>query len=91
MEINAMDTKKRIWEGSVGIAIEPRQNNTTGDYFWSYTFTRAYKVGDEFRYADSFTENNTEALGVVMSKGIHFMAETDAEKWLDEQVTKQAA
>ena len=74
----------RIWEGSVGICIQPQQKNE-GGYFWKYTLTRCYKTQqtDEWRYDQFFSRNNDEALAVVLSKGMQFMDDTDPTSYVE--------
>ena len=85
-------TKKRIWEGACGITIQPRQIKSSGDYFWSFEFTRCYKTesSDDMKYSSSFTQNNVEALGKVISKAISFMEETDPNEFVAQNNAKAA-
>lgn len=71
--------KKHIWEGAVGISLEPKQSRT-GDYFWTFELVRCFKQdgSDEMRYASHFTERNAEAMGRALSRAFQFMTETSA-------------
>lgn len=79
-----------IWNGAVGISNQP-QKNKDGNYFWKFEFTRRVKIGDDWKYFDSFTDRDVEKLGKAMSEAISFREQTDPLKWLEEQVAKQAA
>ena len=65
---------KRIWEGTLGIAITPRKKRN-GDYFWSFSFVRAFRRtrDSNWEYAQQFGQQHATALGLLMSKAFHFM------------------
>lgn len=76
-----MGKKKHIWEGSVGISIEPMAKKD-GTYFWKYEFTRAVKKEDgKFDYYQNFSDRNDEALKTVMERGASFRKENDPNEW----------
>jgi hypothetical protein len=81
---NGNNTTKRFWQGSCGIVLEPEKNNASGEYFWTYRFTRAFKRpgSDDFEYSERFTERNDEALGVLMGKAISFREQNSASEWV---------
>jgi len=69
------NNKKHIWEGSVGVCIDQRQNNETGESFFTFEPVRCFKRdgNDNFEYSHSFTEKNAEALGIVLSKAMSYI------------------
>lgn len=77
-----MAKKKYIWEGSVGVAIEPMKKKD-GSHFWKYEFTRFVKKEDESSdYYRNFSGRNDEALDIVVAKGKAFRAENSADEWV---------
>jgi len=74
---------KRIWEGTLGIAITPRAKRG-GDYFWSFSFVRAFRRtrNSNWEYVQHFGQQHATALGILMSKAFHFMEQTDPAKFL---------
>ncbi len=79
-----IDLCHRIWEGSVGICIQPQKKND-GSYFWKYALTRCYKNNqtDDWNYDQYLSRNNDEALAVVLSKGMQFMDEIDPGQYVE--------
>ena len=77
------DVGHRIWEGCVGIYLHP-QRKSDGNYFWKYTLVRGYKqMGcDEWNYSYSFSQKNNQAIAVVLSKGMRFMNENNADDFV---------
>lgn len=75
---------KRIWEGSLGIAISPRKKRD-GGYFWSFSFVRAFRRtrNSNWEYVQHFGQQHATALGTLMSKAFHFMEQTDPAKFLE--------
>ena len=75
---------KRIWEGTLGIAITPRKKRD-GDYFWSFSFVRAFRRtrNSNWEYVQHFGQQHATALGTLMSKAFHFMEQTDPAKFLE--------
>ena len=75
---------KRIWEGTLGIAITPRKKRS-GDYFWSFSFVRAFRRtrDSNWEYVQHFGQQHATALGTLMSKAFHFMEQTDPAKFLE--------
>ena len=73
--------KKYIWEGAVGVMLEPKPSKN-GEYFWTFEFVRCFKEegNHEMRYAKSFSERNAEALGTALSKAFQYMSETTADR-----------
>lgn len=71
-------TCKRIWEGTLGIAITPRKKRD-GNYFWSFSFVRAFRRSRDadWEYVQHFGQEHGQALGVLMSKAFQFMQQTD--------------
>jgi len=80
---------KRIWEGTVGIAITPRKKHD-GDYFWSFSFVRSFRRtrNSQWEYVQHFGQQHAEALGVLMSKAFHFMEQTDPAKFLESAMSE---
>ena len=80
---------KRIWEGTLGIAITPRKRQN-GDYFWSFSFVRAFRRTREsnWEYAHHFGQQHAQALGVLMSKAFQFMEQNDAAAFVAEAMTE---
>jgi hypothetical protein len=74
---------KRIWEGTLGIAITPRKKRN-GDYFWSFSFVRAFRRtrNSGWEYVQHFGQQHATALGNLMSKAFHFMEQTDPGQFL---------
>lgn len=77
-------TCKRIWEGTLGIAISPRKKRD-GDYFWSFSFVRAFRRtrNSNWEYAQQFGQQHAVALGLLMSRAFHFMEQNDPAKFLE--------
>ena len=71
-------TCKRIWEGTLGIAITPRKKRN-GDYFWSFSFVRAFRRTREsnWEYVQHYGQHHAKALGILMSKAFQFMEQND--------------
>lgn len=67
--------KTHIWEGSVGVRIDRRQNSETGEAFYTFEPVRCFKRDgkDDFEYSHTFTEKNAEALNTVISKAVSFI------------------
>jgi hypothetical protein len=80
----AQSSCKRIWEGTLGIAISPRKKQN-GEYFWSFCFVRAFRRTrtSNWEYAQQFGQQHATALGLLMSKAFHFMQENDPAKFLE--------
>ncbi len=80
-----IDLCHRIWEGSVGICIQPQKKHS-GSYFWKYALTRCYKNRQtgEWNYDQYFSRNNDEALAVVLSMGMQFMDEIDPGRYVED-------
>jgi hypothetical protein len=75
---------KRIWEGTLGIAITPRKKRS-GDYFWSFSFVRAFRRtrNSNWEYVQHFGQQHAKALGTLMTKAFLFMEQTDPAKFLE--------
>lgn len=75
---------KRIWEGTLGIAISPRKKRD-GDYFWSFSFVRAFRRtrNSNWEYVQHFGQQHATALGTLMTKAFLFMEQTDPAKFLE--------
>jgi hypothetical protein len=75
---------KRIWEGTLGIAISPRKKRD-GDYFWSFSFVRAFRRNrnSKWEYVQHFGQQHATALGTLMTKAFHFMEQTDPAEFLE--------
>jgi hypothetical protein len=75
---------KRIWEGTLGIAITPRKKQN-GDYFWSFSFVRAFRRtrDSNWEYVQHFGQQHATALGTLMTKAFLFMDQTDPAKFLE--------
>ncbi|MEX2310296.1 MAG: hypothetical protein WD738_22195 [Pirellulales bacterium] len=69
---------KRIWEGTLGIAIKPQKKHN-GEYFWSFSFVRAFRRTREsnWEYVQHYGQQHAKALGVLMSKAFQFMEQND--------------
>ena len=82
---------KRIWEGTLGIAISPRKKRN-GDYFWSFSFVRAFRRtrDSNWEYVQHFGQQHATALGTLMSKAFHFMEQTDPAKFLESAMAEAA-
>lgn len=80
----AHSTCKRIWEGTLGIAITPRKKRD-GEYFWSFSFVRAFRRtrNSNWEYVQQFGQQHAVALGLLMSKAFHFMEQNDPAKFLE--------
>jgi hypothetical protein len=74
---------KRIWEGTLGVAIRP-QKKRNGDYFWSFTFVRAFRRTREanWEYVNHYGQHHAKALGTLMSKAFQFMEQHDPAQFL---------
>ena len=74
---------KRIWEGTLGVAIRP-QKKRDGNYFWSFTFVRAFRRTREsnWEYVNHYGQQHAKALGVLMSKAFQFMEQNDPAQFL---------
>jgi hypothetical protein len=83
---------KRIWEGTLGIAITPRKKQN-GEYFWSFSFVRAFRRtrNSNWEYVQHFGQQHATALGTLMSKAFHFMDQTDPAKFLERAMTDTAS
>ena len=68
--------KHRIWVKAVGIelALEKKQDGT---YFWTYRFARAYGQQGGWKYTDTFTSYNDEALNQAIVEMIRIRDATD--------------
>ena len=79
MENQNNNKKTHIWEGSVGVRIDERQNSETGQTFFTFEPVRCYKRdgNENFEYSHSFTPKNAEALGVVISKALSYIQQAD--------------
>jgi hypothetical protein len=80
----AHSTCKRVWEGTLGVAITPRKKQN-GEYFWTFHFVRAFRRtrNSNWEYAQQFGQQHATALGLLMSKAFHFMQENDPAKFLE--------
>lgn len=80
---------KRIWEGTLGIAITPRKKQN-GEYFWSFSFVRAFRRtrNSNWEYVQHFGQQHATALGTLMSKAFHFMEQTDPAQFLERAMTE---
>lgn len=83
---------KRIWEGTLGIAITPRKKRN-GDYFWSFSLVRAFRRTRDanWEYVHHYGQEHAKALGTLMSRAFHFMEQTDPAKFLAAAMTEQPA
>jgi len=74
---------KRIWEGTLGVAIRP-QKKRNGNYFWSFSFVRAFRRTREsnWEYVQHYGQQHAKALGVLMSKAFQFMEQNDPAQFL---------
>jgi hypothetical protein len=77
-------TCKRIWEGTLGIAISPRKKRN-GEYFWNFSFVRAFRRtrNSNWEYVQQFGQQHAVALGLLMSRAFHFMEQNDPAKFLE--------
>jgi hypothetical protein len=77
-------TCKRIWEGTLGIAISPRKKRN-GEYFWSFSFVRAFRRtrNSNWEYVQQFGQQHAVALGLLMSRAFHFMEQNDPATFLE--------
>ncbi len=86
---------KRFWEGPVGIMLKPQKQHS-GEYFWTFSFTRAFKrKGKEsWEYTGFFGHKHAAALGTVMSRAMQFMEQNApdqfTEKWMAEKLADKA-
>lgn len=64
--------KEHIWEGSVGVCIELRENRKTGDTFFTFEPVRCFRRegSDQFEYSHTFTDRNVDALRTVIDKAV---------------------
>ena len=71
-------TTKYIWEGCIGISIQPRHNSKTGEKFFSYRFHRfgGEDINGQRKYYDSFSPRDNENLGKALSRAMQFMENT---------------
>jgi hypothetical protein len=76
-------TCKRIWEGPLGVAIRP-QKKRNGNYFWSFTFVRAFRRTREsnWEYVNHYGQQHAKDLGTLMSKAFQFMEQHDPAQFL---------
>ena len=83
---------KRFWEGAVGVTLTPRQHRGE-EYFWTFEFVRAYKrkVSEKWEYARSYSQNQIEALGRVMSQAFNFMNQIEPKGFVENWEAAQAA
>lgn len=86
----AQQTCKRIWEGTLGIAITPRKKRN-GDYFWTFSFVRAFRRSRDaaWEYANHYGQEHAPALGKLMSRAFQFMEQTDPARFLAAAMTAQ--
>lgn len=84
----AHTTCKRIWEGTLGIAITPRKKRN-GDYFWSFSLVRAFRRtrSANWEYVHHYGQEHAKALGTLMSRAFQFMEQTDPAKFLAAAMT----
>lgn len=75
---------KRIWEGTLGIAISPRKKRD-GEYFWSFSFVRAFRRtrNSNWEYVQHFGQQHATALGTLMTRAFLFMEQTEPGKFLE--------
>ena len=66
---------KRIWEGTLGIAISPRKKRD-GEYFWSFSFVRAFRRtrDSNWEYVQHFGQQHATALGTLDEQGVSLHA-----------------
>ena len=85
--------KKYIWEGSVGVILQGKQNRQTREWFWTYRLTRFAGEAEsgEKRYSDTFSSRDNANLGQALSKAMSFMDQNDPAKFGDEVPVKGAA
>jgi len=77
-----MAKKKYIWEGSVGVAIEPMKKKD-GTHFWKYEFKRFVKKEDDSTdYYQNFSDRNDKALDIVIAKCSSFRKENNPDEWV---------
>ena len=81
-------TCKRIWEGTLGITITPRQKRN-GDYFWTFSLVRAFRRTRDanWEYAHHYGQEHAKALGTLMSRAFQFMEQTDPARFLANAMT----
>jgi hypothetical protein len=75
---------KRFWEGPVGITLKPQKQHS-GQYFWTFSFTRAFKrKGKEsWEYTDFFGHKHAANLGTVMSRAMQFMEQNAPDQFTE--------
>ena len=56
-----METKF-IWKGAVGAQIKRKINSKTKEAFYTIAPVRCYKVGNDWKYAHDFTDEQLETL-----------------------------
>jgi len=88
----AQQACKRFWEGTVGIAIRPRQKRG-GGYFWTFSFVRAFRRSrdSEWEYAQHYGQKHAKAVGTVMTKAFQFMEQTDPARFVESAMAQYAA
>ena len=88
----AHSTCKRIWEGTLGIAITPRKKRN-GDYFWTFSFVRAFRRSRDatWEYVHHYGPEHAPALGKLMSRAFQFMEQTDPARFLADAMTNKPA
>ena len=76
--------KKYIWEGAVGVVLQPKPDRH-GEYFWTFEFVRCFRQAgvEEMRYGKSFTQRNADALGKALDRAFEFMTTTSASSLAD--------
>ena len=81
-------TCKRIWEGTLGIAITPRKKRN-GDYFWTFSLVRAFRRSRDatWEYVHHYGQEHAPALGKLMSRAFQFMEQTDPARFLATAMT----
>ena len=86
----AHTTCKRIWEGTLGIAITPRKKRN-GDYFWTFSFVRAFRRSRDaaWEYANHYGQEHAPALGKLMSRAFQFMEQNDPAQFLAAAMTNK--
>jgi hypothetical protein len=79
----------------VGITLKPQKQHS-GEYFWTFSFTRAFKRrGKEtWEYTDFFGQKHAAALGNAMSRAMQFMEQNApdqfTERWFAENSADKA-
>lgn len=79
---------KRIWEGTLGVAITPRKKHD-GNYFWTFSLVRAFRRSRDaaWEYAQHFGQEHAPALGKLMSRAFQFMEQNDPAQFLAAAMT----